>query len=343
MRTNYPFSIEDLRSITSKYDDYEDILLEYKPHHYSIGLGVTSLCNLKCRFCYYKDPINNTSTSLDFYTIKKIISSLNNLSNISFSLEGEFFCYKDFLPVLDLASLNCDSIDITTNANKLSSNIIDSLKNYPLRSVIVSIDAADQEMYEYLRVGSKFDKVISNIRALTQTLGNEIVKLYCVVSDYNTSSLLELPKLAASLGIKYIGIGQLRENEWTLKNSINRCKQPELLNFLNSFYDELSKYNLTLMIEPFFANSQVMHKFVEHSHLDLVDTSPANNLCPIPWNFTSILSDGRLFACCGDISPIKIEDYSFDGIINHEILRLLRWLIAKQRLPLACLKCHNLL
>ena len=237
MRTNYPFSIEDLRSITSKYDDYEDILLKYKPHHYSIGLGVTSLCNLKCRFCYYKDPINNTSTSLDFYTIKKIISSLNNLSNISFSLEGEFFCYKDFLSVLDLASLNCDSIDITTNANKLSSNIIDSLKNYPLRSVIVSIDAADQEMYEYLRVGGKFDKVISNIRALTQTLGNEIVKLYCVVSDYNTSSLLELPKLAASLGIRYIGIGQLRENEWTLKNSINRCKQPKLLNFLNSFYD----------------------------------------------------------------------------------------------------------
>ena len=151
-------------------------------------------------------------------------------------------------------------------------------------------------MYEYLRVGGKFDKVISNIRALTQTLGNEIVKLYCVVSDYNTSSLLELPKLAASLGIRYIGIGQLRENEWTLKNSINRCKQPKLLNFLNSFYDELSKYNLTLMIEPFFANSQVMHKFVEHSHLDLVDTSPANNLCPIPWYFTSILSDARNFA-----------------------------------------------
>ena len=34
----------------------------------------------------------------------------------------------------------------------------------------------------------------------------------------------------------------------TLKNSINRCKQPKLLNFLNSFYDELSKYNLTLNV-----------------------------------------------------------------------------------------------
>jgi radical SAM protein with 4Fe4S-binding SPASM domain len=63
-------------------------------------------------------------------------------------------------------------------------------------------------------------------------------------------------------------------------------------------------------------------------------------VCPSPWNFVSILSDGRLFACCGDIEPVSLESFSFDDIYNHELLRKLRYLLlSSKKMPKVCKNC----
>lgn len=63
--------------------------------------------------------------------------------------------------------------------------------------------------------------------------------------------------------------------------------------------------------------------------------------CFFPWNFTSILSDGRLFPCCGDINPVNMEKYNYDSIFNNEILLKLRKALHTE-MPSVCKECLGL-
>ena len=103
---------------------------------------------------------------------------------------------------------------------------------------------------------------------------------------------------------------------------------------------EAEKNDVHIELESFFASGELLtfiedyYKSSEYLHLNTF------KVCPSPWNFVSILSDGRLFACCGDIEPVILERFSFDDIYNHELLRKLRYLLLNsKKLPKVCQNC----
>lgn len=72
MRTIFPFSIRDLEELNGSIDetlsaeerDLSNYKIAYLPGAYSLGIGLTSRCNLNCPFCYYRERGHNTVSML---------------------------------------------------------------------------------------------------------------------------------------------------------------------------------------------------------------------------------------------------------------------------------------
>lgn len=345
MRRNYPFNAKVIKDQAIKNNDYCDIKLDPIDYCFSLGVGLTSKCNLRCPFCYYREDsvskIEHTELELSKFT--NLLENLPKLNKIVFSLEGEGLCYKNFKDALRIATQHCRSLEITTNGLLLTDDIISLFKEVHLAKCILSIDAADESNYKIYRKGGNFTKFCSNAKQLTNSIGQDKVMFYSVVNNKNLDSLSKLPILAKEVGILEIGLGQIRENSNSKINGLSRASQKELIEFLTNICVLADSLNITIVIEEHFASPDMM---LTIKRMDLpiiiISNKDKSMFCTMPWFFTSIMSKGELFACCGDIEPQKINEYSFDGIFNHELLRHLRWLIKTGNIPEVCLQCHNI-
>lgn len=345
MRQNYPFHSKVLKDQAIKSKDYRDIKLDPIDYCYSLGVGLTSKCNLKCPFCYYREASvsKNAQTELELSKFTNLLEKLPKLYKIVFSLEGEALCYKNFKDALKIASQHCSFLEITTNGLLLTDDIISLFKEVHLAKCILSIDAADEKNYKIYRKGGNFTKFCSNAKRLTNSIGQDKVMFYSVVNNKNLYSLSRLPILAKEAGICEIGLGQIRENSNSKINGLSRASQKELIEFLTNICVLADSLNISIVIEEHFASPDTM-LIVKRKELPIkiITNKDKSVFCSMPWFFTSIMSKGELFACCGDIEPQKINEYSFDGIFNHEIIRHLRWLIKTGNIPEVCLQCHNI-
>lgn len=81
----------------------------------------------------------------------------------------------------------------------------------------------------------------------------------------------------------------------------------------------------------------IMLKNIKSKFLYILD----NKICKIPWEYTSILSNGYIFPCCGDFEPSPISEYTFDGIFNHDYMTMIRGNILKNKSNSFCNICRN--
>lgn len=95
MRTIFPFSIRDLEELNGSIDetlsveerDLSNYKIPYLPGAYSLGIGLTSRCNLNCPFCYYREQGHNAVSTLSISQLREILTGLGQLRLITFSLE----------------------------------------------------------------------------------------------------------------------------------------------------------------------------------------------------------------------------------------------------------------
>lgn len=342
MRCDFPFSLDKLSNCSIDEKQLEKYRVEKVDFKYSLGIGLTSKCNLSCPFCYYHSKHTLNPSYFDLALFSKIIEDLPFLNMVTFSLEGEGFCHPNFLEFIKIASLKSKQIEITTNGLLYKMNDIMNLLKFNVSSISLSIDSGDEEQYKFLRFGGNFSRIKDNAKEFVQAFGESVVRLYAVVNNRNLDGLLKLPKLAFQLGVKEIGLGQIRTNSLSIENGIFRAKEVDLINLLNSMNSLCKEYGIRLKLDPFFATPNVMKQILNVRNLSCFP-SIYNDYCNLPYFFTSILSSGTLFTCCGDLEPQQIKEYSFDGIFNHRSLLMLRYLLNTKKIPKMCLQCHNLI
>ncbi|MDO8603557.1 MAG: radical SAM protein [Candidatus Omnitrophota bacterium] len=138
-----------------------------------IDIETTSVCNLSCSFCattFRGSQIKKGFMQLD--TAKKIIDegADNNLYGVKFSLRGEPLLHPEIHRFVEYAKKK-GLIDVyfNTNAALLSEEISKKLIDTGLDRISISFEGHTKEIYERYRVGSGFEKVVSNIENM-QTL-----------------------------------------------------------------------------------------------------------------------------------------------------------------------------
>ncbi|MDM7985980.1 MAG: cupin domain-containing protein [Smithella sp.] len=136
-----------------------------------IMLDASSACQLKCPSCPTGQGMTLKTLGakfLKFTDFKKLIDANPWIKTIELSNWGEILLNPEITAILEYGfkknvalQANCG-----VNLNTASSDVLEALVKYQLRSMTVALDGASNETYKIYRVGGDFERVIAHIRTI---------------------------------------------------------------------------------------------------------------------------------------------------------------------------------
>lgn len=153
-----------------------------------ICIEPTSICNLRCVMCFQVDhsftgdDIKKNSNkkymgTMPFETFKKVVDEADEFGAqaISIGSRGEAFINKEMIKMLNYISTkkNFFDVKINTNATALTEKAIRAILDSNVNVIVFSVDDYRKEIYEKIRVGSDFDKILKNIQNFKQILNSD--------------------------------------------------------------------------------------------------------------------------------------------------------------------------
>ncbi len=132
-------------------------------------IDVVTACQLKCTMCprtaFIAKLGRHDNMSLEAY--KKIAEYFPHAELVYFTgWEGEPLLHKDIFAMVRIAKVFC-SVGIVTNGMALTEETSKKLVELGLDYITVSMAGSAKETHERIRVGSEFDKICENVRALS--------------------------------------------------------------------------------------------------------------------------------------------------------------------------------
>ena len=161
-----------------KYNIYPilKIIDKYPP---CVQIEPVSLCNYRCVFCYQSDKTFSNKKSgymgyMDLELFKKIIDQIEgNVEAITLASRGEPTLHKQLPEMLKYMQGKFLALKINTNASILTDELIHIILSSDIQTLCLSIDAADKDLYEKLRVNGKYEKIIKNVKRLKKIKESE--------------------------------------------------------------------------------------------------------------------------------------------------------------------------
>ena len=142
------------------------LLDEYPP---SLQIEPTSICNYRCVFCYQTDnSFTKRSSSfmghMTLETFKNLIDQAQgNVEFISLASRGEPMLCKDINAMLAYTRGKFLNLKLNTNASMLDEDKVHVILESGVKTLVFSVDAAEEPLYSQLRVNGSLEKVLSNI------------------------------------------------------------------------------------------------------------------------------------------------------------------------------------
>ncbi|MBC8500909.1 MAG: radical SAM protein [Nanoarchaeota archaeon] len=159
---------------TPKYKEYrkkwtenpaKDIVEDFPIH---LDIELNSNCNLKCVMCFqsFAPP---KMEYMDEKLYKKLIDegAANGLRSIKLQYRGEPLLHLKLAESVAYAkSKGVVEVMFNTNGTLLTEKMANKLIDAKLDKIIFSIEGTTPEVYESIRIGGKFNKVLENIKRL---------------------------------------------------------------------------------------------------------------------------------------------------------------------------------
>ena len=151
-----------------RYEIYpiKKILDDYPPY---LQIEPSSICNYRCVFCFMTDKSltdkrNGHMGQMSLELFKKIIDAAENkVEFISLASRGEPMACKDISKMLEYTVGKFLNLKINTNASLLNEEKIHAILSGGVKTLVISVDAADKESYKSLRVNGNLEKVLKNL------------------------------------------------------------------------------------------------------------------------------------------------------------------------------------
>lgn len=160
-----------------------------------LRIGVTDRCNLRCRYCMPSEGIDFSQRSelLSYEEIIRLAHIFRALGTEKVRLTGgEPFVRKDIAGLIEQLCHIFPSVHITTNATLLQDHI-ELLKTSGVKSLNISIDSLDRNLFSMITRRDNFDIVYDNILRCIKA-GIEVKLNMVAMKDIN---LHEIPQFIA--------------------------------------------------------------------------------------------------------------------------------------------------
>lgn len=155
------------------------VLEDYPP---CVQIEPTSVCNFRCVMCYQVDKTFSNKSSghmgyMDLDVYKKAIDELEgNIEAITLASRGEPLLHPKIKEMISYTGNKFLGFKLNTNASLLNEDMCHTLLQSGLNTLVFSVDAADKEMYETIRVNGKFEKTFANIKRFSEIKKNHYSK-----------------------------------------------------------------------------------------------------------------------------------------------------------------------
>jgi MoaA/NifB/PqqE/SkfB family radical SAM enzyme len=296
-----------------------------------------SRCNFRCTMCQVSDwSKGQRAADMSLDAFEELLDEQYGVIEIKLQGMGEPLLQRDvFFKMIEYARRTNIWVRTTTNASLLHlkenyRKLIDADPN----EVQISIDGADEMVFEKIRRGSRFDQVTQNCRLINDYCDARSVirtKMWVVVQRENQHQLEHLVELAARIGFRCLcfsltltGWGQ---DKWQKDNSrtggevlLDTCfelvKQGERLGVDVSFWDIGSKFN----------------------------TRSPSGLCSWPFERAYVSSDLRVVPCCMIANPEVLDlgdATNFTRTWNGNAYRAFRRAHIDGDIPKPCMACYE--
>ena len=141
-----------------------DAVLKFPLH---LDIETTEACNLKCIMCVHGTTGVPITGLIDTKFAKNLIdqAAKGGTKSIKFNWRGEPALHKGLEDLIQYAKLKgILEVQINTNGIPFNEKRIKKIINSGLDRVIFSMDGATKKTYEKIRVGSDFNKLMTNIK-----------------------------------------------------------------------------------------------------------------------------------------------------------------------------------
>ena len=330
-----------LRNIV--YNEYEifNRKTELKTYPRVLEVTLTTNCNLKCKMC---NSIKYEKWQLPEKSKNEIIELMPYIERINW-LGGEVFLYKDFEQLLDEAhKYNIQQI-ISTNGLLLNKKIIEKLLKADV-DLSISIDGITKEIYEKIRIGGSFDKLLENIN-LVNNLKSKIktrskIRMCSVVLKDNYDQIVDFVEFAHKHNFDYITITP--ETNYMETGIFNN--KTDLFSKYKKTIELAEKYNIEIenclpksptnveikeekdiVKKCVCVNKTEYYKNIVSIHNNQLINDKLKYFCYSPWQkiFVDALGFVKVNCNCGGNLVIgDIEKNSIKEIWNSDKIRILR-------------------
>jgi radical SAM protein with 4Fe4S-binding SPASM domain len=300
-------AFQKVRSIIRGYRPSAD--MEHHPFPGVVQVQTINACNAACIMCPYgKTPQPKLGGRMDEALWEKIVTEISGRPEVETfipMLQNEPFLDQNILQ--KVASFKEKSkgpvhVELVTHGGLLTDESIEMIRRSKLDVLSISVDSIHREVYEKIRVGLNYDRVMGNIQKLLKAKLQTRIIIRMVRQAANRYEVKEFVAHWKSLGLETV--------MWDVTNRSGALPHFDALEVPR---EELPWYSLV--------SDALVSKVMPH--------------CPIPFYMTSILHNGDMLVCGFDWlheSVIgNVREHTISELWNSDKMREIRQLHYKKR------------
>ncbi len=314
-----------------------------------VGLAITNGCNLRCIYCEFGKREENLE-QLDIDIVHRLMDEMDQLGVRTLTLiGGEPLVHTQFFDILTYAASKNFRVELVTNGTLIKVKANESLKLFKkvIKSVTISLDAANSEVNDCSRGKGTFNEAIGGLEFLSEL--DIPAGILSVVTNMNYREIPELVELGAKYRLKFVFF-QPVSNHSTIPH-LNRLeekdllliKQEELAYLENSVREGIllsralrTPTNLPALskwIAPYF-------RYATNPSGFFFDSIIKNFKCIVPFFYIVILYNGDVMPCCLLPRVANIKDCSLKEAWLEKV-EYIREALRRGEYPPECKGCYN--
>ena len=316
-----------------------------------VQIEVVGQCNLRCTMCpiqFRRDgPPHGPLAFMPFEQFTGLLEQFPDLHELHLQGLGEPTMHPRFFDMVAHAAGRGIRVSTNSNLTLWSERRARQCVESGLAELSVSLDAADPVIYERIRRGAHFGKVLRNLRRVMAARASSAstldVRIVMVLMRQNLSDLPAVVALAAAEGVRQVFVQHLCHDfeEHTL---------PAEYRPIRSFiHDQALEGIPASAIDEAFAQARaIAHAEGVELRLPRVDGTPAPRptlpRCDWPWRGAYISYRGEAMPCCMVSTPDRVNfgnmvEQGVQEVWHNGPYRAFRMALASPAAPPICRSC----
>lgn len=254
------------------YDDWT-IILNPSSSPKEVMLEITTKCNFSCLHCFRNKVFDEKFGNMSIGTYLSLLDQLEEtkVKKIMFSGWGEPLAHPKILEFLKKAKEQGFTVSITTNGALLE-KYAEDLYKLEVDEIVVSIDAPVADIYEHIRTGGSWEKIINGLLKIKELKKsgntNPLISMHFTITKYNCGTLPLLPSFAEKFGIKKIVLSNVIPYSIPQESTISCLASQKNKEKLEKLFEDLKKQtqnsDITIILPRTTFTSERSCPFIAH-------------------------------------------------------------------------------